>query len=108
MNNLWLICSKCGFNASIPQDQLKEWQNCPNCRGKLVLDVSQGNLGDNFPILDKDKIYEIGEIKLNKKAYAEFAEIEQINKSIPIISRKEILEFVIDINLKTTKELFNI
>ena len=104
MNNLWLICSKCGFNASIPQDQLKEWQSCPNCQGKLVLDISQGqrtdrtDLGDNFPAISKEIIKEEKQT-INKSAYMEFAEIEQINKAIPIISRKDILEFVIDINL---------
>jgi len=101
MNNLWLICSSCGFNASIPQDQLKEWQHCPNCQSKLVLDISQGHrldLGDNFPAISKEAIIEEKQT-INKSAYMEFAEIEQINKAIPIISRKDILEFVIDINL---------
>lgn len=103
MNNLWLICNDCGFSAFIPSEELKEWKTCPSCKGRLVLDLSQGKktiLEDNLSILREEKI--------NKKAFQEFTEIEQINKAIPIISRKDILEFIIDLNIKSTKELFNI
>lgn len=106
--NIWIMCPSCGFNAVIPLEDIKKWKYCPDCRGSLVVDISQGHIMQNdFHYIPKKKLVKENQT-LNKKSYIEFAEIEQINKSIPIISRKEILEFVIDLNIKTPTELFNI
>ena len=102
MNNLWLICSSCGFNASIPQDQLKEWQHCPNCQGKLVLDISQGKRLETKEIIhlnSKEKLIEI-------KEQEELQEIKEFETSdLKRISRHDIIDFVLDLNLFYWEEL---
>jgi len=115
MNNLWLICSSCGFNASIPQDQLKEWRHCPNCQGHLVLDVSQGKRLDS----EEDfKIHHIGKEKAETIHYnpkeklieikepEELQEIKEFTTSdLKRISKHDIIDFALDLNLFYWEEL---
>ena len=99
---LWLICSKCGFNASIPALQLKEWQHCPNCQGHLVLDISQGKGLETKEMIHynhKEKLIEI-------KEQEELQEIKEFEKSnLKRISRHDIIDFVLDMNLFYWEEL---
>jgi hypothetical protein len=82
---IWLVCSKCGVKEFVKEDNLQEHTYCPACKlGKMVFDVDSGIVGDNFPVLNK--VNEISEIKELKKS------------DISRISKKDILEFVIDLN----------
>lgn len=89
---VWLVCSECGYNLEVFENEAYNFGECSICGGRMVLDINNGNkleepIGDNFPKIDK--------------------EMDNWRKqNLPLITQSEIEDFRIDLETLPITEIF--
>jgi hypothetical protein len=94
-NGIWLVCSECGVKEFVPENKLQEHTNCLVCKARMVFAVDKGIIGNNIAIQPENDFS--SNYKQIKKELEEIKIFEQ--SDLKRISRSEIIDFVIDLNL---------
>ena len=95
-----VFCRECGHKVETDNYIDYIGKECEMC-GSIELDIEQV-LGDNFPVIDKDP----------KKQFYQHNELLEIQKIIkenrPKITKQEIEDFVLDLELKTVDDFLKL
>ena len=57
MKKVWLVCAECQYAKEVFENEVYDFDECPLCRGRMVIDLNQGKkiepepTGDNFPTI---------------------------------------------------------
>ena len=103
-DQIWLICSECGYNVKAYPEQISGYYECPSCHeGRMILDLNQGRkldhdhiahdepIGDNVPDLSRRHCV--------ANDFINFSEELKFRK-LPKITKEEIDDFIIDLETK--------
>jgi len=91
-------CKNCGNIKTIPENdrdlyEKGEIEFCFICGGEIEL-LEEKNYGDNYPILDRDKIYEIRKDTILLSEIVHVDLIEGMKRNISIIGNDRIWEII--------------
>jgi len=56
MKKVWIVCIECQYAKEVFENEVYDYDECPLCRGRMVVDLNQGRkieepTGDNFPTI---------------------------------------------------------